>query len=823
MKYFIYPFILSTAFIAAACSDDNYIIDTPISADQKESIAFVVSDEGARLTSTAPNTRAGFATATQIVARFESFKSTTVGGTPSTTDKRSTRTVLKADPHGTDKLYSVVNYLTTDNTRYWDDAFGRYGNISVYAVAVPGKEASLLNNTKKLEELISYAGDNVSDYNTIWKTDVAATNNNIAWTVNTTAQTASLIANEDLCYSNNIQAGGKNGRYVYDFTGDKYPEFSYTPTETDPFPNFSDNYLRFAQADGAKVSDPGKFDKGHLIFNHALSRITVILQSGDGFTSSDGFKFTKNNASSTDNIKLIDMYTTGTLNIKDGTWAAGDPSAINKMAPVKINTSTGTIEDGTYSTAIGTYMAQMLPGYVISRGVTNKNVMEFEIDNNTYFITQDMLYMALTADGTSAQQTVANGYDLTNELIKMQQGKNYKFTITIKKGEIMNITATLADWVDVEGEYALDNSHITVTTKKLEGSKDVSCREINFYRWGQVLDKIYTDDSYTATTYSGNYLADNGAATLTETATNSNIWNTNWYYEDNMTAYHFRTLNNLAAGTNSSNIKNTSDVSSFTMESGDQSTKDYHWGAPLISGATMSYSPTDGYKTSLHQGMIAPKNGVENPINITEFHMMSNINISLVTDSVKNTSDAWEKGPAAVDLKGATITITRFAKKATVDMGTGLITPTYTAPSSDHSATDSDCALMTAPDFTSLTSWWVTNAIGTSTDKYRYAVVPQKLRRSDAADPAEADCVGITITTQDANQYYVIKDLASIKATTVSDDRNQSANQNIERWYPGHTYNYKIKITKKGIENITCTVATWVDVEADEIEIDLES
>ena len=97
MKKSFYPLFIATALTAVACSDEDKVSDfieeeTP--SGQKEAIAFTVSDLGAA--NQGSQTRAGFTAETQIVARFESFKSE-VGTAPATSaEKRTTRTRIQS-------------------------------------------------------------------------------------------------------------------------------------------------------------------------------------------------------------------------------------------------------------------------------------------------------------------------------------------------------------------------------------------------------------------------------------------------------------------------------------------------------------------------------------------------------------------------------------------------------------------------------------------------------------------------------------------------------------------------------------------------------
>ena len=180
--------------------------------------------------------------------------------------------------------------------------------------------------------------------------------------------------------------------------------------------------------------------------------------------------------------------------------------------------------------------------------------------------------------------------------------------------------------------------------------------------------------------------------------------------------------------------------------------------------------------------------------------MMSNINVIL-----KTTNDGSKVKLMNGDTK-TTVKITRLATKGTVEMGRGLVNPT-----NDYTGSH----VMTVP-----TTYYKTE--GSETNPYTFTVVPQVLSRNFSSTNDD-DFVGLFIQTPDNNQYYVVKKLSKIIATTVNDERDQAKSQKITRWYPGHNYTYTITISKKGIESITCSVADWVNVTGKDITIDLES
>ena len=194
--------------------------------------------------------------------------------------------------------------------------------------------------------------------------------------------------------------------------------------------------------------------------------------------------------------------------------------------------------------------------------------------------------------------------------------------------------------------------------------------------------------------------------------------------------------------------------------------------------------------------------------------MMSNINIILETTTSSN----------KVDLNGAKVYLTKFVTQGTVDMGTGLVTP-------DKNYISTSDVIITPP---SESDYWKTDNV--KTKPFTYSVVPQPLTRGSS----DEDFIGVTIITRDNNQYYIVKDLSKIFASSTTQGGNSVTDPNqpiasessdettkqkayITRWYPNHSYTYTFKITKKGIESITATLQEWTIVNAANKDIDLES
>lgn len=712
MKNLFYPLLMATAFVATACTNNLEDDVTPVDPNGKTAISFSVEEQRKTLT------RAGFTGSTKIAMRI---KSDATGK-----ENRYTRTVATAAAAASGKEYSSIS-VDGAYVRYWDDAYGRAANLSVFAIAVPNEDNVTNDNTTLEEKLTAGTGT--------WFTEETE-NEKISWKVSTT-QTATTLADEDLTYSNNIKEGGIGGVYQYNFADSKYPE---------DITGLTNGKMQFRLQSSTETDGPGKFDKGHLKFNHALSRVTVNLKKGEGYPTSGAFKFATNT-----NVKILSVPVSGSLDLNSGEWSDKTLDNIDVMAMQT-------------TAAVGmdyTLMAQILPDYEISKSST-KNMLTFTIDDNQYFITQQQMYDALkNATGMTKKDD--------NKVI-MEQGRNYNFTITVKKTNIINVTAVVEPWVDVNAaEFTPSNARISLNGIYDSNSGTYST-DFALYR---LLDESSTiTDTYDGKKWIGNYT---DQATLTPNSDNS--WSTNWYFESNKAYYHFRTVNTgtTIQGATGDNADSTDDY--FVITAG--ASTDPHWGAPMTKEPV--YDVTTGYTDCLSSAIGA----TSDKINITDQHMMSNIIVKLQTTT----------GDDKVTLAGAKVYITKLHTTGNVLMGTGLVIPTGTIKQVEMTG----------------------NTEGT---EFTYAIVPQALVRS--ATPTDDDYVGITIVTVDNNQYYIVKKLSEIIASSVSNVKSQTKDSAITRWFPGHTYTYTFTLKKAGIDKITCTVQGWVNVTAGNKDISLE-
>lgn len=767
------PALLAVAALGLSACSTEELPDNGGNTDGKTAIEFAMSNTGGigmsldSRAAASDASRAGFGAATRIVMRIGS-QNTDDGSLKYT---RTTATASKQVTTGTQD-YSTVTFAQGTEMRYWDDAHGRKSQLSVYAVAIPDKTEPSLIPVDKLN-CAPASGSN-------WAAEdasTAASNNTIAWTVSADQSTAGTVSNQDLCFSNNIQTGGKNGVYRYSFIDPVgYPTFPGVAN----IDNLEDGMMKFAPN-----GTSGKFDRGHMIFRHALSRITVKLTAGDGYDPSTAFVV---DHVQINKIRLADGTNTK-LNLVDGTWSGyTTDQTITKMEKATPQAS---------ATHHREFVAQTIPGDEIDQNSTEKR-LELVVDNNIYYITDKMLFTAFSTSATD---------DISGDKLTLRQGRNYEINVTVSKKKIDNITATLVPWATVSGdEQNVNNAHITLNLYNSATGDVITSNPPKFYRLDDPSTNfIFNDNDWVNYKWYTTY--ERHTDDLEWDATNS-CWKSKWYFENNHASYHFRmtnekTDNKIHLGPGSSGPFGEADY--FDIDTSDE---DIWWGAPMLTSATLKYdyqntasvtsdtdytSPLDGgFSSSIHWGIAA----TESPIKFTMLHIKSQIDVVLKTTT----------GSDAVKLKDgdntAIVKVVRAYNNGKVELGRGMVKtsgsageyvmklPTYNSRFPDYFATANE-----------------------ATNAYWSYYVPQQLVRNSGA--SADDFVGIEIITPDGNIYKINK-LSAIKAPAVGTDGDY-----ITRWLPNHHYTYTFTLKKTEV-TATATVTKWNEVTADKEDVTIE-
>ena len=772
-KYLNYTLTALALVALVACADEASSTSsgtTPTPEDGKTLIAF--SQEGSAMTTRAI-TRAGFTSNTKVVMRIKAEGKTAVRYTQAVATAAA-QTTTDDDCNTGYGLVGTHSHLTyapgPGMNRYWDDAFGRDTKLTVYAVAVPNK--SVEDNVIADNKLNQDGGTTVAPD---WYT-VATENTKISWSVSTD-QTTTPLSVQDLVYSNNIRSAEtvNKGCYRQTWNGSAWAKSM----------QLGRMIWQSKDPDDASVT-VGQFDKGHLVFKHALSWITIVLTEGSGFdnTVNTDFVWTNKPAGSSQSFALKGFPTSGKLDLSNGEWSDVvtnvDITQLDDVSPATpANQTTHQLE------------AYVLPGTVLDDNANN--FIEFEIDNAKYYVSGEQIAEAVKSYYSATPASPYASFTTT------EAGKHYVINLTVSKKGIDNITASVVPWETVNAdEITPSNARITVSLLD-NGTKKTGNADFDLYRKASVSTSI--SDVFENYDWSTGYVPSAtpniNKAILVENTTNSGIYtakestvdsNPEWYWPDNKTYYHFRAV------MPKDHLVTSAENDYFTL-TGATNYTDVCWGAPFsaqdashlttpLNGSKLTYNLESGFDntaTTTHQitKAIGP---TTDPINMLMFHMMSDVTIQLTT-----TNDA-----DAVDLASAKVQLTYIHPTGKVSMGNGLVTPDGT-PAPVEGTVDGDY-------------------------KWHYGFVPQSLENVSA----ENDVI-LTITTADNNRYIV--DMKNVEFSTTafsntlianpySETSSGSGKYKINRWYPNFKYTYTFNLKKTGVALITATLANWESVTA---------
>lgn len=733
----------------SACSTNETLTDSPIDQSKTpiELTAGIIGENAATtrgltrtvITNDSPygSLAEAFSKGTSLYMVIKSENET------STTSTQYTRTIGYAQETAPTPANSTTTGFASAYQRYWEDTQSpaRSSMLSIYAACVPGYYLSgsvyptITPNGVVDGTTWSIGGS--TDYSNTWNANLGTAT--IAWPLRSAAvgsQDATFLANQDLCFSNNVSNHTSDERLAFNTT-------------------------------------TNKFTSGRMVFHHALTQVVFKIIKGEGFGTGTGvFNFTN----SGENIVLTGFNTAGKLDI-----STGDFSNIDNTTP--ITSLASSTEDG-FAYVL---TCLMLPGSALTSD--NLNEIYFTIDNNLYHIKKSDLATALNGNdktvGTGSGQVSA----LTSDS-KMRPGVKYIFTMTVSKKGIDKLSASVVPWEEVEAEQMTpSNARISVSVMT-NGTKQTGATALfDLYRSANVNTSI--NDNWVSYEWGTGYTSNK--AQLSENTTvgeytayvsGSNPL-TPWYWPDNKTFYHFRTVM-------PKDHTVTQAADDYLTLTGAPSYTDVCWGAPFsanannlntpLNGEKLHYSTTSGFDntgTTTHQisRAIGP---TTDPINMMMFHMMSDVTINLTTTT----------GNDAVNLNGATISLSNIHPTGTVLMGNGLVTATGTPGAVSPSLTY--------------------NSTNNTSKVEHYGFVPQSL-----------EDVVLTITTADNNRYIV--DMKDVEFSALSFNSNLIANPyeiveskcKINRWYPNFKYTYTFQLKKTGIESISATINDWENISAD--------
>lgn len=766
--------LFSLCAVFASCGEQDVFIDSTL--DSKIPIEFSIGGVDTQestltravITDGTGKTLSPFSAATRLFLYMKSQDALTDAAHTHTADKYALTYVEAA------AAASGKSPITTAATQqlYWDDAHSRCSKLTVYALAIANKQRGGMDIDKTSPIKIG------PESGALAKVDFRTTaiNPTFDWAVGGGANYCSqeIFDWGDLVFSNNIADN---------------TSFSKPDTRMDFDWDTSSPTYR-------------KFDKGDLIFYHALSKVTFHVVMGEGFSESD-FKFNTNT-----NIKLQGFNGSGSFDLAQGEFTSTNTKVFNYIAPQ--NPSLKTESTKKYYEVY----SYLVPGTDLKNS-TEAEALTLLVNNNKYVIPMRTLYDKLLEKTENQQDASTVKEAVLAGGTSMKAGVNYLFTINIGKTKINNITAQVTEWENVSAEeFTPTNARIELKLEE-RGSALTSSDQFSFYRaadnnTGDINDNYEVYNWTTGYNTSGVTTPSFVASTLDKPA----HWTTSWYWESNLNFYHFRALakdNGSTKGTVTGSVTTDAGGDYYTLTSA-ATYDDILWGAPMLDDGVnetagtfkWNYGPTskgfDGKDDATTHQIYKAIGPTEDPIKLILFHMMSELTINIKTSTG---SDAVDLGD---DSSNKTkVELVNYKTGGKLLLGNGLVTATG----------DPTTAEIAQKSFTAAVATPATSAIV----KYVYGAVPQDLTN-----------VTLVITTPDHNQYKIA--MKDVLATTVTNNNianpyiqvsgSSPAKYTINRWYPGFKYTYTFTLKKKGIVDLEATIVDWENVEAGDDNVQIQ-
>ena len=638
---------------------------------------------------------------------------------------------------------------------YWDDAYARDTKLSVYGLAINGKKRGNFDIGESGGTTYNYGGgswdgtihrtfpwatSSVPEYKTVW--NIGDKSNSYS------TQSKESFDWQDLCFSNNLADNGvgKDKRLYFD-------------------------------------SSSKKFTGDQMIFYHALSKITIEIWAGEGFTatpSSSDFKFVPVAGTADNNFALNGFNGAGTFNLITGEFDT--PVTPKDYTSICLTSTDRTAKD---TKPVYVLNAYLVPGTDLEH-TSKDDAMSFVIDNNKYDISMATLYNAIKSQ--------TSNYVLS-------AGVNYVFKFTVGKTRIEKLTAQIVPWETVTADEIQPKANaVTVTTRTV--SSDDHPGDFALYRLPYEYNGATIDMTVKNYDWNGRYTDKASLTQATDYAT-THMWNTGWFYESNKTFYHFRTvIPSETAVQDGSTTPEKDDylvlASNSIVTTPAQTFTDVLWGAPFAAatGAGNKY----GYDTAakgfdgttsthqIHHGITT----TESSVNFLLFHMMSEVTFNITTTTTA------DKVKLQDGVKNTTVELIGYYPSGKVLMGNGHVKVT-----GSKSTPESPVAI-TMDTYTAEAGAVAAKSV------FRYGAVPQDLAN-----------VTLRVTTPDNNRYEVA--MAGIPAPSVTTTNlAYPYSTTIGYWYPGFKYEYTLRLKKTGIEGITATVLDWETVTAGSQDVQIK-
>ena len=285
---------------------------------------------------------------------------------------------------------SKHNEVSMDPMLYWDDfhtadpanTAGRAYGLNIYGAAV----ANYINTSNQVGTLPD--GTNASNNNLKAMLE-SGDWTRLHWTLPLNQSDGTTVTNSDLLTTNNVTATG-------------------------------DGRLKFDDVTGKSGNTPSNL----LEFTHAMTRITVELTAGKGFTPNGSGQPTFQDVPS---VTLLGFPYVGVVDIINKTSTPTATDFADGSTPAKGNILCHVSMGGGSHTA--TLTALVYPGCAFADAT---NVLKIMADGNEYLVTAKKMNKALATAGHAT----------------FQQGTNYVFQITVNKTGV-DVTATIKEWNEI--------------------------------------------------------------------------------------------------------------------------------------------------------------------------------------------------------------------------------------------------------------------------------------------------------------------------------------------------------------------------------------
>ncbi len=694
--------------------------------------------------------------------------------------KKDKYTVCRGD---VDANTTSIKFTSLNNQKYWDDAHARSSELDIWAFAqqspdnwhsytfqIPDETwEGIETDPNRQKEYKGYTYNDQTSYG--W---IEHDYNNGSGDKGSKGAIYPCIMN--WYASHYIELTYGENQYKQDALSVQYQDLMFSNNLTkhgDGTEN--DKRLKF----GTKTA--GKFDTGEMKFYHAMSKLTIQIIEGDGFDKSSTNKANDFKFASGKNVKLTNFNMKGTFNIKDGEFQQVESLIVPHIALSTSTSETG-VSPNIETTTIYTLQALAVPNindflsqysasdtksrFVSSDTDANNIMMEFTIDNNTYKITSKQLYNALHGK-TGATET-------TSGIIPLEAGKNYIFTFVVGKTKIEHLTATVAEWENVEAESYTP----IIDVNQTYGEADANA-----------FNKTYT--LLRSTTKTGNYTTESGATMTYDNSAYS--MSPQLYWPDHKTHYFFRGVYPKVGSTNGPTLVNDTENKTTTISVTNSAYSKGTSPSDLMIGIPRKADGTPDEKCKVtgtnHGSSVEGICATSGTINLNFRYAMSQVEVRLTTTT----------GNAAVNLTNAKVEVVGGYKQGKIKLEDGSVA-TFTA--SDKG--DFELASLPTTDNNKRKDKDGNENI-LSTNVRHSSVIPQDLTY-DSSKPLDASNLRfkITITNTDGSTDVYYADIKPIEVTVGSNNKST-----ITKWEAGKHYIYFLDLRKTEIK-VSATITDWV-------------